>query len=408
MSHLQRFGQYSMGWRPDQVRDGNRLLKFTSRQFKVLSLLVRARGKVVTKKVFHEKVWTGRFVEEGNLSQAIYLLRRSLGKLPDGKPYIETISGEGYRIPAAAFQENYPAYTSSQETPSLSTSLEGRLKEADQFRLLVESIEEYAIYMLDCAGRFLTWNRGAERNQGYNREEVIGQHYSMLFVPEDIDARVPDHELATAARSGRREGEGWRIRKNGERFWAGYLTTAIRGADKKLLGYSGVVRDLSEHKREEDSLLRMDACIRRERDRLYAAAESSMDALYICEAVRNEENEIEDFVFTYLNSNVEKMVSLPREVMLGGRMCELLPFNRTIGLFEAYKRVVNTGESFVKEFPVRAENIKSGWIRLQAVPLNDGVAITACDITDRVIAERRLNQLLAKTDETVKETINAS
>lgn len=396
MSKLQAFGQYTISRRPAQLCAGSRVIKLTGKQFEVLSLLVKARGKVVTKKVFHEEVWGGKFVEEGNLSQTIFLLRRTLGKPPIGLQYIETIAGEGYRIPPVLFQDNFQPNAVKNATTPLDFSTEALLHEAEHLRLLIDSIEDYAIYMLDPAGRILTWNRGAKRNKGYSREEVLGQHYSMLFVPEDIDARVPDRALATAAKTGQCSGEGWRIRKNGERFWASYLITAIRNSNRKLLGYAKVVRDLSERKRQEDSLLRMDASLRRERNRLHAAAESSLDALYICEAVRNQDNEIEDFAFTYLNSNVEKMVSLPREVMLGGNMCELLPANRTSGLFDAYKRVVITGEPYVAEVAVQAENVRSEWIRLQAVRLDDGVAITVSDISDRKRAELRLQQLLSE------------
>jgi len=393
MSKLHSFGRYTITTRPPQVWDGSRKVLLTSRQFQVLSLLVRARGKVVTKRVFLEKVWDGRIVEEANLSQTVFLLRRALGHLPGGLPYIETVAGQGYRIPPAAFTENLSVSVGNNQTAPRTHSVKTKLEEAENFPLMIDSIEDYSIYMLDCSGRILTWNRGAMRTKGYSREEALGQHYSMLFVPEDIDAHVPERELAAAAKYGRCEGEGWRIRKNGERYWASYLLTAMRGPDKKLHGFAKVVRDLSEHKRLADASQRMDASIRRERDRLHAAAESSMDALCVCEAIRNEDNLIEDFVFTYLNSNVEKIVSIPREVMLGGRMCDLLPENRALGLFEAYKRVVETGEPFLDEFSVRTETIKSEWIRVRAVRLEDGVVIAASDISDRVALERRLGDM---------------
>ncbi len=194
---------------------------------------------------------------------------------------------------------------------------------------------------------------------------------------------------------GRHEGEGWRLRKNGERFWASYVLTAIRSPSGGLIGFAKVVRDLSTRKRLEDALLTADAVLRRERDRLHAAAESSMNALYVCEAVRDSQGEIEDFVFTYLNSNVEKMLALPRNDLLGGRMCELLPFNRSRGLFDAYKRVVATGEPFVSEFPILESLVMSQWVRVQALRMGDGLAITASDITALKAAEEHA-AILAK------------
>ena len=386
---MQRIGPYEISWRPPQVMQGGWPVRLSPKQFKVLSLLVRARGKLVLKEVFFAKVWHGSFVEDGNLSQTIFLLRRALGKLPDARDFIETVSGKGYRLAAGVLPSNDQAAAKKNPPTIEDRPGAGTVNEAERLHLLINSIEDYAIYMLDCAGRVLTWNRGAEHNKGYRSDEVLGRHYSLFFVPEDIEARVPDRELATASIKSRCSGEGWRLRKNGERFWASFVLTAIRNADGKLLGYATVVSDLSERKRREDALHRMEAMLRRERDRLHAAAESSMDAFYICEAVRGTDGNIDDFVFTYLNSNVEKMVSIPREVLLQGKMCELLPINRTLGLFDAYKQVVLTGKSFVTEIRIQSDNVISEWIRLQAVRLDDGVAITASDITDRKRAENR-------------------
>ena len=377
---MQNVAQFTISWRPPEVREGNRLVKLSPRQFKVLTLLVRARGKVVLKQAFFKKVWKGSFVEDGNLSQTIFLLRRALGKLPGGRDFIETIPGKGYRLAADAMPSRYQG-AAKRNPPG------APLLEEDQFRLLVDSIEDYAIYMLDCAGRVLTWNRGAQHNKGYSSAEVLGQHYSLFFVPEDIEAGIPDRELAVAAVNGRCSGEGWRLRKNGERFWASFVITTVRAQGGKLLGYAKVIRDLTERKRQEDALRRMEAVLRRERDRLRAAVESSMDALFICEAVRGTDGDIEDFVFTYLNSKVEKMVSIPREVLIQGKMCELLPANRSRGLFDEYKQVVLTGKTFVAEVQIQEGNVTSEWVRLQAVRLEDGIAITASDITDRKRAE---------------------
>jgi PAS domain S-box-containing protein len=124
----------------------------------------------------------------------------------------------------------------------------------ERFRLLVEPVTDYAIYMLDPEGRVKTWNEGAERNKGYTREEVLGQSFAIFFLPEDAAAGLPAAELALAARDGRYEAEAWRVRKNGERFWALVTLTAIRGGDGVLRGFAKVTRDLTESKRLKDSL----------------------------------------------------------------------------------------------------------------------------------------------------------
>ncbi len=376
---MRALGHYNISLNSPVLMDNGRAIQMPLRHHKVLGLLIKAGGRTVTKEAFSEEVWRERFVADGSLSQVIFLLRKTLGTLPDGSSYIETVPKQGYRI-------NPKALMKQERTSSIT---EGEV----QYQVLVDSIEDYAIYMLDCGGRIRSWNLGAERNKGYTADEVIGKHYSIFFVPEDIEGRVPEKQLKAAVQTGRSVGEGWRLRKSGERFWATSVLTAMRDPERKLIGFAKVVRDISARKRQEDHTLRMEATARRDRDRLSAAAESSMDAFWICEAVRDESGEIEDFIFTYLNSNVEKMVSIPRAVLLNGKMCKLLPVNRTSGLLEAYKRVVETGEPYAAEFKVDAEHVLSNWIRVQAVRLDDGVAITAADITERKLAEERILHL---------------
>ena len=260
----------------------------------------------------------------------------------------------------------------------------------DRFQLLIDSVEDYAIYMLDREGRVVTWNRGAQINKGYSSQEILGKHLRTFFVPEDVSASVPEKELEAAFLTGRSAGEGWRLRKNGERFWASFVISAMRSTEGSFLGFAKVVRDLSDRKRHEDELVAMESALRQERDRLHAAAESSMDALYICETIRAPGGEIEDFTFTYLNSNVEKMVSIPRDQLLGAKMCEILPINRTTGLFDRYKHVVATGTPLVLELPIEDSNVFSSWLRIQAVKLGDGIAITASDVTKRKLQELEL------------------
>src|SRR5215471_12402924 len=98
--------------------------------------------------------------------------------------------------------------------------------DADAFKRLVENVLDYAIFLLDPSGRVLTWGRGAERIKGYREEEVIGRHFSLFYTPEDIAAGKPAWELEQASAKGRIEDEGWRMRKDGTRFWANVVVTA--------------------------------------------------------------------------------------------------------------------------------------------------------------------------------------
>ncbi len=125
-----------------------------------------------------------------------------------------------------------------------------RLSE-ERFRLLVQSVRDYAIFMLDPEGHIATWNEGAERIKGYRADEIIGRHFSIFYPPERVAEGFPDHELEVAARVGQFEDEDWRVRKDGTRFWANVLITAIRNSEGKLIGFAKVTRDLTERREAE-------------------------------------------------------------------------------------------------------------------------------------------------------------
>jgi PAS domain S-box-containing protein len=124
----------------------------------------------------------------------------------------------------------------------------------ERFALLVRSITDYAIYMLDPDGRVVTWNAGAERFKGYSAEEIVGQPFSRFFTQEDLAADVPARALRVAAREGRFEAEGWRVRKDGTRFWAHAILDPIRGADGALVGFAKITRDITERREREHAL----------------------------------------------------------------------------------------------------------------------------------------------------------
>ena len=119
----------------------------------------------------------------------------------------------------------------------------------DAFRLLVQSVVDYAIFMLDAEGHVTNWNPGAERIKGYKPKEIVGQHFSRFYTPEDRENGVPKKALETARKTGRYEAEGWRMRKDGTRFWASVVIDAVRGENGEILGFAKVTRDMTE-KRE--------------------------------------------------------------------------------------------------------------------------------------------------------------
>jgi PAS domain S-box-containing protein len=135
---------------------------------------------------------------------------------------------------------------------------EEALRESEQrFRLLVENVQDYALFMLDPEGRVASWNPGAERINGYSAKEILGAPLSRFYPPEDVLAGKTELELRVARETGRFEEEGWRIRKDGTKFWANAVLTPIRDATGELRGFAKVVRDLTERRRADEERLRL-------------------------------------------------------------------------------------------------------------------------------------------------------
>ena len=127
-------------------------------------------------------------------------------------------------------------------------------KSEERFRMLVESVTDYAIYMLDPVGTITSWNSGAERAKGYKAEEILGENFARFYTEEDRIAGLPSRALHGAERDGRYESEGWRIRKDGTRFWANAVIDAIRDSTGKLIGFAKVTRDLTERRESQQAL----------------------------------------------------------------------------------------------------------------------------------------------------------
>lgn len=124
----------------------------------------------------------------------------------------------------------------------------------DSYRLLVESLKDYAIIILDPTGHVVSWNAGAERFKGYRAEEIIGKDFSIFYTAEDVKRGMPEQELNIAAKEGRYEGNGWRVRKDGKQFWANVIISTLRTPDGTLQGYSKITRDLTESKQAEEQI----------------------------------------------------------------------------------------------------------------------------------------------------------
>ena len=182
-------------------------------------------------------------------------------------------------------------------------------KSEESFRLLVEGVNDYAIFMLDPAGRVVSWNSGAERIKGYRAAEIVGEHFSKFYSPEDTESGKPDSELETAASQGRLEDEGWRIRKDGSRFWANVVITAIRNKNGNLRGFAKVTRDFTDRRNVELALQLSD-------QRFRALFDFSPDAIIATD---------ESGTLTEVNSQVEKFFGYSRAELLGQPIEILVP-----------------------------------------------------------------------------------
>ena len=128
------------------------------------------------------------------------------------------------------------------------------LSDERRYQYLISGINDYAIYMLDPQGHVSSWNAGANRFKGYVAQEILGQHFSCFYTDEDREAGLPAHALKTALEQGKCESEGWRVRKDGTRFWAHVVIDPIYNEEGVLLGFAKVTRDVTERKEAEDRL----------------------------------------------------------------------------------------------------------------------------------------------------------
>ena len=168
----------------------------------------------------------------------------------------------------------------TQDVTRLRETIEALRQSEERMRLMVEAVSEYAIFMLDPDGRIASWNTGAERIKGYRAEEVIGQHFSIFYSDEDRKRGHPEYELEQARERGFYGEEGWRIRKDGTRFWASVLLTALRGNGRHL-GFAKVTRDMTERRLTEEKLRQLNEELERrvqQRTADLLAANSELEA----------------------------------------------------------------------------------------------------------------------------------
>jgi PAS domain S-box-containing protein len=263
-------------------------------------------------------------------------------------------------------------------------------KKENEFRQMVECVKDYAIFTLDPQGNIVTWNDGAKLINGYDASEIIGTHFSCLYTPEDQARHHPEEELEVAAREGKYGEEGWRVRKDGSRFWASVLITAVYNDQGKLIGFTKVTRDLTERKRSEEELQRARERFEKQAKMFDTALSASPDFYYTFDVHQR---------FTYVNKALLSLLGLTLEQAVGKNIEELGYPLELVKLYEAQlDEVLRTGKSVRGDHPYTGAEGKRGYFEYIFTPIfgADGsvqaISGTTRDVTLRKEAEESLKK----------------
>ncbi len=275
---------------------------------------------------------------------------------------------------------------SQQQMQVLLTEIESRRKE-EQFRLFVEAVPDYAIFMMDLEGRVATWNVGAERIRRYKASDIIGQHYSRFFLEEDVQSGKPQKLLDRAAKEGHVEDEGWRVRKDGSTFWAHVTIAVIRDEAGRHVGFGNLIHDLTEAKRAEHAL-------RWSEDRFRLMAEAVQDyAIFMLDP--------EGHVSTW-NTGAKRIKGYQAEEIIGRHFSCFYPEEDILAGKPARELVdaVAQGRFEDEGWRVRKDG-STFWANVIITPVRDetgkliGFAKVTRDITDRMQKEKARRDLTA-------------
>jgi rsbT co-antagonist protein RsbR len=248
------------------------------------------------------------------------------------------------------------------------------------YRLMADSILDYAFIMIDLEGRVATWNTGAERLKGYGAPEIVGRHFSCFYPPEAVAAGLPDKELEAARREGRFEDEGWRLRKDGSRFWANVVLTALHDDAGVLRGFSKVTRDLTERNQAAETIRKAGAYTR-------SLIEASLDPLVTISPTGK---------ITDVNGATERITGCSRDELIGTDFSTY--FTEPDKAREGYEKVFR--DSQVRDYPleIRRRDGRRISVLYNASIYRDelgepiGVFAAARDITAMKLAEERIRQ----------------
>ncbi|HEV2264494.1 MAG TPA: PAS domain S-box protein [Stellaceae bacterium] len=268
------------------------------------------------------------------------------------------------------------------------------LESERRFRLLIEGVVDYAIYMLDPSGIVTNWNAGAERLKGYRADEIVGQHFSRFYTPEDRGAKLPQRVLEAAAHDGRFEAEGWQVRKDGSRFWASVVVNTIHDETGTLIGFTKVTRDITERHAAQDAL--------RESERQFRLLVKSVTdyAVFMLDP---------SGVITSWNAGAERIKGYGADEIIGQHFSRFYTKqDRATGLpVRALEVAIAEGRFEAEGWRVRKDGTQF-WANVVIDPIRDtdgtlvGFAKVTRDITERRNAQLRLLEMQAQRDQAQK------
>ena len=250
---------------------------------------------------------------------------------------------------------------------SLQSKHRDTLDELKKYKLLVDSVQDYAIFLMDKNGYIQTWNKGAEKNKGYKKDEIVGKHFSNFYPRQDVEEEKPERELSIARKYGRIEDEGWRIRKDGSRFWANVVITALYDDKNELVGFAKVTRDLTERKRQEDKIRNANASLLVQKEELKVLNDSKDEFISLAShQLRTPATAIKQLLGLLLEGlEGELSPSLQAIIQKSYESNE-----RQIAIINSLLKVaqIDAGKVVLKKAPVDVETLIKGAIE----ELNDG------------------------------------
>ena len=273
----------------------------------------------------------------------------------------------------------------------------GQQIEEESFRLLVESVKDYAIFMIDSAGNIISWNKGAEQIKGYSASDIIGRHISVFYTPQAIENGEPEKNLQKARESGQYEDEGWRVRKDGIVFWASEVFTVIKDGNGNLLGYGTVTRDMTRRRIAEGEIRRLNSALEME---LQKSQSEVMDYKHAIEQSSIVAITDQKGVINYVNDNFCKISKYSREELIGQDHRIINSSHHPKELIRDLWLTIANGKIWRGELKNKAKDGSFYWVDTTIIPfLNDKgkpyqyMAIRA-DITSRKEIEESLEKTL--------------